>query len=235
MALKFIAAMASLVLSAGAALAQGTQKVQLADCTGSGCTCSVTNLTLTEVAAALPIEIPDGAEDMMLVRAPNGTMGWSTMAPADLDMLYGGQGNCPLQLFEDIVPRDGSWHITDVVTDTSQCPMVALAGMGGLESATTSVNWGGRFHPERLFPETRGMVRWSQTGHLSWRGVVVDEQAEGAFARVTFTARLISPTLIRGESRFAFNMHGIGGMNAATLAAGGGCLTVTSYVARWRG
>jgi hypothetical protein len=157
------------------------------------------------------------------------------MSPARLDEFHGGKGSCPLQLFEEIVPRDGSWHITDVATDASQCPMAGMAAMGGMERRTVPVTWGGRFHPERIFPETRGIVSWSRTGDLSWRGVVVDEEIDGAFARVTFTARLVSPTTIRGESRFAFNLDGPGGMNPASIAAGMGCLTVTSYVARWRG
>lgn len=207
----------------------------MADCTSSGCTCRVSNLTVGEVAATVGIDIPNDAENQTLVRDPDGKLLWTTMAPADLDLLYGGQGNCPLQLFEQITPRDGSWHITDVATDASQCPMAAMAAMGGMESTTRSISWGGRFHPETLFPETRGTVAWSRTGDLSWRGVVVDEEIEGAFARVTFTARLVSPTIIRGESRFAFNMQGIGGMNPASIVAGMGCLTVTSYVARWRG
>lgn len=232
---RIVAAMAALVLLSGAALAQGAQKVQIADCTDTGCVCRVSSLTLAEVATALPLDITEGAEDKTLVRSPEGALLWSPLAPADIDLLYGGAGNCPLQLFDEIVPRDGSWHITDVQTDTSQCPMIAMAAMGGMESTTTTARWGGRFHPESLFPETAGMVHWSQTGHLSWRGTVVDEEIDGAFARVTFTARLISPTLVRSESRFAFNLQGPGGMNPATLAAGGGCLTVTSYVARWRG
>jgi len=93
MALKLSAAMAALVLSACAALAQNSQKVKLSDCIRSGCTCSVTNQPLTEVAATLPIAILEGAEAMMLVRAPKGTMDWSTMAPADLDLLHGGRAN----------------------------------------------------------------------------------------------------------------------------------------------
>lgn len=79
------------------------------------------------------------------------------------------------------------------------------------------------------FPETRGMVAWSRTGDLSWRGVGVDEEMDGAFARLTFTARLISPRIIRGESRFAFNLNAPSGMNPASIPAGMGCLTATSW------
>lgn len=230
-----LASATALFLSALAAVAQTGQKVQMADCTSSGCTCRVSDLTIGEVAATVGITIPKDAENQILVRAPDGKLGWTTMSPDDLDLLYRGQGSCPLQLFDEITPRDGRWQITDVATDASQCPMAAMAAMGGMESVTRSISWGGRFHPETLFPETRGMVAWSRTGDLSWRGLVVDEEIEGAFARVTFTARLVSPTIIRGESRFAFNMHSIGGMNPASIVAGMGCLTVTTYVARWNG
>lgn len=233
--MKTLIAAILFLLSPLPALAQANQKVQLADCTASGCTCRVTNLSLAEVAAAVPINIPDNADNMMLVRRPDGVMGWSGMAPADIDLLYGGSGSCPLELFEEIVPRDGLWSISDLSTDLSRCPMVAMAGMGGVESTSISVDWGGSFHPERLFPGMAGLVNWRETGRLSWRGLVVDEQVDGAFARVTFTARLISPTMVRGESRFEFNMSGLSGMNPAVLQVGGGCLSVTTYVATWNG
>lgn len=227
-----------LALSSWPVFAQTEQKVQFADCTSSGCTCSVTNLSLTEVAATVPITIPDGANNMILVRKPDGALGWSGRTPAQIDSDFGGSGSCPLQLFDEFVPRDGTWSITEVATDLSRCPMVAMAGMegmGGLDSTSASVNWGGRFHPEKLFPAMAGMVDWRQTGRLSWRGIVVDEKVEGASARVTFTARLISPTVVRGESRFAFNMPGLTGVNPAIFQIGGGCRSVTTYVARWHG
>lgn len=230
-----LASATAFLLSAFAAQAQTGPRVQMAECTDTGCTCRVSDLTVDQVAATVGIDIPKDAETLVLVRHPNGKLSWGDMPLADLDLMYGGQGNCPLQLFEQITPRNGSWHITDVATDASQCPMAAMAAMSGLESVTRSVNWGNRFHPESLFPETRGTVVWSRTGDLSWRGVAVDEEIEGAFARVTFTARLVSPTLVRGESRFAFNLQGVGGMTPASLAAGMGCLTITRYVARWRG
>lgn len=225
----------ALLLSTVAAIAQTGQRIQMAECTSTGCTCRVSELTLEQVAITVDINIPDDAENQILVRDPQGDLVWSKLSPAQLDRSYGGQGNCPLQLFEDITPRDGRWQITDVATDASQCPMAAIAAMGGMETHTVTVNWGGHFRPERIFPETRGMVAWSRTGDLSWRGVVADEEIEGATARVTFTARLVSPTLIRGESRFAFNMPALGGVNPAVLQLGGGCLTVTTYVARWNG
>lgn len=224
-----------LALSPWPAVAQADQKVQYADCTSSGCTCRVTDLTLTEVAATVPINIPDGAENMILVRDPDGVLGWSDMAPADISLLYGGPRSCPMQESDAIVPRDGRWSISDVATDLSRCPMAAMAGMGGIDSTSTNVAWGGRFHPEKLFPAMDGMVAWHQTGRQSWRGIVVDEEVEGASARVTFTARLVSPTVVRGESRFAFNMPGLSGVNPMVLQVGGGCLSVTTYVARWNG
>ncbi|PWK59615.1 hypothetical protein [Roseicyclus mahoneyensis] len=230
-----LASATALLMSTLAALAQTGPRVQMADCTSSGCTCRVTDLTVGEIAATANMEVPDDAENQTFLRDPDGNLFWTDMSPDNLDLLYGGQGSCPLQLFEEITPRDGRWFITDVATDASQCPMVGMAAMGGLESHTVSVSWGGRFHPERIFPETQGMVAWSRTGDLSWRGIVVDEEIDGAFARVTFTARLVSPTVIRGESRFAFNLNAPGGMNPASVAAGMGCLTVTTYVARWRG
>lgn len=231
------AALFVIALSPFQVAAQSNQKVQVADCTSSGCSCSVSDLTLSEVAATLPIAIPDKADQMILVRRPDGKMGWSGMAPADIDLLYGGKGNCPLQLFDEIVPRSGNWVITIDDTDLSRCPMVTMAGMGqtGMQSGAVTVDWRGSFDPTRMFLGMADLFRWQQTGRLSWRGVLANEETQGAFARVTMTARLISPVVVRGENRFHFSMANVPGLPANAMPGGNSCLSVTSYTARWRG
>lgn len=229
---------ALLAASPFGAMAQTGQKIQIATCTDSGCTCQVSNLTLEEVAATVPVIIPDDAEDKLLVRTPDGKLGWSAMAPADLDLLYGGPGNCPLQLFDDIVPQDGLWRMTAGATDASACPL--LAGMGGpppMQGGTRQINWDGSFHPEKLMSEAAGMVRWSSTGARSWRGVLADEALSGSegvsAASVIWTLTLVSPTEVQGRSVFDYSISSMAGDAAVNaVLAGMQCKTQTPFVAR---
>ncbi len=233
--------LSSLVILAampGGAMAQTGQKIQIASCTNSGCTCRVSNLTLDEIAATAPMVIADGAEDMLLVRTPDGKLGWSAMAPADLDLLYGGSGSCPLELFDEMAPQDGRWQIMAGATDASACPMLGgSTGAPPMSSAVRQINWGGSFHPDKLMTESVGMVRWSSTGPRSWRGVLADEamfsnDGETA-ASVIWTLTLVSPTEEQGNSVFDYSISSTAGDATLNAILGGlACKTRTPFVAR---
>ena len=233
-----ISAIAVLLAATCGAMAQTGQKIQIASCSESGCSCRASNLTLDEVAATVPVNIPAGAEDMVLVRTPDGKLGWSAMAPADLDLLYGGQGSCPLQLFDELAPQDGVWRITAGATDASACPL--LGGAGGpppMNGEARQINWGGSFHPDKLMSEAAGLVRWSSTGARSWRGVLADEamsSSDGATAAsVIWTLSLVSPTEVQGSSVFDYSISSNAGDAMVNAILGGmQCKTQTPFVAR---
>lgn len=233
-----LSSLAILAAMTGGVMAQTGQKIQIATCTNSGCTCRVSNLTLEEVAATAPVVIEDGAEDKTLVRTPDGKLGWSAMAPADLDLLYGGQGSCPLELFDEMTPQDGNWQIRAGATDASACPMLgASIGAPPMSSAVRQINWGGSFHPDKLMAESAGMVRWSSTGPRSWRGVLADEamsSSDGATAAsVIWTLTLVSTTEVQGNSVFDYSISSNAGDAAVNAILGGlQCKTQTPFVAR---
>lgn len=233
-----ISSVVILAATAVGAMAQPRQKIQIATCTGQGCTCRVSNLTLDEIAATAPMSVPDNAEDMMVVRTPEGKLGWTSMAPADLDLLYGGSGSCPLQLFDEMVPQDGMWRLSAGATDASACPLLG-ASMGGppMNSQARRINWGGSFHPDKLMTEAAGHVRWSSTGARSWRGVLADDEVtnrDGATAAsVIWSLTLVSPTEVQGNSVFDYSISSNAGDAAVNaVLAGMQCKTQTPFVAR---
>jgi hypothetical protein len=235
---KFLSLTAIFAAMAGPALPQSGQKIQIATCTNSGCTCRVSNLTLDEIAATVPITIPPGAEDQILVRTPEGRLGWSDMAPADLDLLYGGPGNCPLQLFDEIAPQDGNWQIIAGATNAADCPILGgSVGAPPMSSAVRQIYWQGSFHPDKLMTESAGMVRWSSTGPRSWRGVLADEALTGndgaTAASVIWTMTLVSPTEVQGNSVFDYSITSFAGDAVVdSIMAGLSCKTQTPFVAR---
>jgi hypothetical protein len=212
------------------------QYVQTAVCGSSGCTCKVSTVTIEEVEATLRLKTEEGAIDMILVQDASG-FSWQDLTPAQLDRKYGGDGSCPLQLADEFTPEDGLWQISVGTTDTSACQMVRGQIPGGMTSQTRQIIWNGVFHPEKLFMEARGMFRWTETGRLNWRGVLVDEtmSANGGTsgASVIQTVRMVSPTEVTGNSVFEYDLA-IPGLDAAAAAiiAGMQCKTVTPFTAR---
>lgn len=210
--------------------------VQLATCGESGCRCRVSNETTEMLETQAPKAFPLGWENKTLV-VYDGKYFWSSLSPAQLDRKYGGSGSCPLEVFDEFTPQDGLWQISVGTTDTSACKMVAGQVPGGMTGQTRQITWGGVFHPDKLFMEARGMVRWTETGRLSWRGVVVDERmsANGGTsgASVIQTVRMVSPTEVTGSSTFEYDLS-IPGLDAAAagVIAGMQCKTVTPFTAR---
>lgn len=222
-------------LAAQVAPAQA-QFVQTAVCGSSGCTCKVSTATIEDVEATLRLRTKEGAIDMILVQDAAG-FSWQDLTPAQLDRKYGGDGSCLLQLADEFAPEDGLWQISVGTTDTSACKMVSGQVPGSMTSQTRQITWGGVFHPEKLFMEARGMIRWTETGRLNWRGVLADESmaANGGSsgASVIQTVRMVSPTEVTGSSVFEYDLT-IPGLDAAaaTVIAGMQCKTVTPFSAR---
>ncbi|ODT82507.1 MAG: hypothetical protein ABS76_07775 [Pelagibacterium sp. SCN 64-44] len=213
------------------------QYVQTAVCGSSGCTCRVSNVTIEEVEATLRLPTRDGAIDMILVEDDVG-FSWQDLTPAQLDRKYGGDGSCLLELTDNSGMEDGRWQISVGTTDLSACKMVGgQIAAGGMTGETRTINWGREFHPDTLFMESVGMVRWSKTGLQTWRGVVVDERmsANGGSsgASVIHSIRVDSSTQVSGNTVFEYDLN-IPGLDAAaaSVIAGMQCKTVTPFTAR---
>lgn len=213
------------------------QYVQLAICGSSGCTCKVSSVTIEEVEATLKIPTREGAIDMILVEDDDG-FSWQDLTPAQVDRKYGGDGSCPLAVASNSGLEDGRWQISVGATDTSQCKMVSgQVPAGGMSGQTRMIQWGSEFHPDKLFMESAGMVRWNKTGLRTWRGVVVDERmsANGGSsgASVIHTMQIDSSTQISGSTVFEYDLN-IPGLDAAaaSVIAGMQCKTITPFTAR---
>lgn len=213
------------------------QYVQTAVCGSSGCTCRVSNVTIEEVEATLKLRTAEGAIDMILVEDDAG-FSWQDLTPAQLDRKYGGDGSCPLAVADNSGMEDGRWQISVGTTDTSACKMVGgQIAAGGMTGETRIIEWGREFHPDKLFMETVGMVRWSKTGLQTWRGVLVDERmsANGGSsgASVIHTIIVDSATQVSGSTVFEYDLS-IPGLDAAaaSVIAGMQCKTVTPFTAR---
>lgn len=210
--------------------------VQLATCGASGCTCRVSNEATSTLETQVPKAFPSDWEKKTLV-VYDGKYFWSSLSPSQLDRKYGGSGSCPLQVFDEFTPEDGLWQISVGATDTSACKMVAGQVPGGMTSQTRQISWNGVFHPEKLFMDARGMIRWTETGRLNWRGVLADERmsANGGTsgASVIQMVRMVSPTEVIGNSVFEYDLT-IPGLDAAaaSVIAGMQCKAVTPFTAR---
>lgn len=232
-----IFALSTTLITVFAPMAQA-QTVQVADCGPGGCSCYVSDMTLDEIAATLPGPIPANAAEMTLVDEPTGFY-WRSESPAQIDRSFGGPGSCPVYLSGEMVPEDGRWQITAGATDVSACPMLAAnPPPTNLNGETRQIDWNGSFHPNTLMSEAAGMVRWSSVrGSGHWRGVVADKSLTGSTgatgASVIWTLSLVSPTEVRGQSVFDYNISSTAGDAAANaVLAGLKCRTVTPFTAR---
>lgn len=213
------------------------KNVQVAICGSSGCTCRVSNVTIEDVEMTLGVPARPGAIDMILVEDDEG-FSWQDLTPAQLDRKYGGTGSCPLELTDNSGMKDGRWQISVGTTDTSACKMVGgQIAAGGVTGQSRNIAWGNEFHPDKLFMESAGLVRWSKTGLQTWRGVVVDESMSvndgSSGASVIHTMRVDSATQISGSTVFEYSLE-IPGLDAAaaSVIAGMQCKTVTPFTAR---
>lgn len=222
-----------LLFAGGAAQAQF---VQMATCSDGGCTCSVTEHTYETISTQFQGPLPRDAQSMTLV-LDDGDLSWSNLSPSQIDRQYGGTGDCPLILANEFMPEDGLWRLASGGTDSSACPMLGGQGGAAINEDTRQISWNGAFHPDKLFAEGTGMIRWSETGRLSWRGVMVDESLSSmqgtSGASVIHSVRMVSPTEITGNSVFEYEISAPG-MDAAAAAviAGMQCRTVTPFTAQ---
>ncbi len=176
-------------------------KVVLADCKPGGCRCNLSDATGDVAAVAIGLDLPTGWENMVLVN-DDGKYFWSTASREDIDLIYGGDGQCDLELFAAIVPQDGLWVATAGAGSVGQCPADLRAQLQPqLDSVAIPrrVTWGGRFDPDRLaVGGTNTAITWTEVRPDYFTGAAVTNGGMGSNAvvdiTVDFTATLISPT-----------------------------------------
>ncbi|WGV15527.1 hypothetical protein [Fuscovulum ytuae] len=81
----------------------------------------------SEIEAATDIPAPEGTEEMILVSF-DGAYIQSRLTGDEVDTLMGGDGICELELFDEIVPRNGTWAPAIIARQDSGGP----EGLGAL-------------------------------------------------------------------------------------------------------
>ena len=188
------------VLAAAPALAQ--EKLTVADCGAEGCRCALSAVTMEEAGLLLGTPAPEGST--VLVRL-NGDYVWSSLSLPEIDLAAGGDGECPLELFDAMVPEDGSWIGTVADRRVSQCPAGLDAALEPLAQALVfprDIAWGGSFHPDRIRMEgTARAIDWTRVSetHFTGQGPSASESGAASLVKigVTYDARLIDPRLVR--------------------------------------
>lgn len=206
-----------------AAPAFAEDKATVATCGATGCTCRLAALTPSEIEAATGIPAPEGAEDMILV-SYDGAYIWSRLTGDEVDTLMGGDGTCELELFDEIVPRDGTWAPAIIARQDSGCP----EGLGALldpmlpdaAGNPRAVRWGGRFDPEKMSigPST---MRWTRTGPRAFTGAADGVDMPSVKIAVTVDTRLESEDLAKGTLRVTVRTDAADAAGQAILRAAG--------------
>lgn len=188
------------LFAAAPALAQ--EKLTVAECSAGGCRCALSSLTMQEAEVVLGTPAPAGTTT--LVRY-DGTYIWSPLSLTEIDLAAGGDGECPLELFDALVPEDGQWIGTVTDRHVSQCPPGLDAALEPVTEAMVfprDIAWGGSFHPDRIRMEgTARAIDWTRLSDTRFTGTgpAASEAGMSSMVRigVTYEAELIDPRLVR--------------------------------------
>lgn len=165
-----IAALAALLPFA--ALAQ--EKAVVARCGDDGCSCLLSSVTADEAAVVYGLDAPP-KPDSVLVVPESGTPEWSVISADEVDLLYGGDGVCELQMFDEILPKDGMWKGTVKAEVIKGCPAAMVPSLKTATQAmanTRDIDWNGMFHPDKLRDPTAGerAFDWDRKAPGVWAG-----------------------------------------------------------------
>ncbi|MCU0899407.1 MAG: hypothetical protein MUC82_02805 [Cypionkella sp.] len=202
-----LAGMMWFALAAGA-FAQGEQKVVIAECdAGGACRCYLSDTTMNDAALALGTDLP-ADPDSFLLAGPDGSLTWSPITRNDLEIALGGGGTCPVELFQDWTPENGTWDGTTVLRGASgapECSQIGAMAVGMMNSAlgAATVDWGGRFDMNRFYaatgPEAGDDVPvWTETGPHTARGT-----GGGDGMTTAYDARLLTPRRFTLDTRIS--------------------------------
>jgi hypothetical protein len=203
-----------------------------ADCGNSGCTCHISAISADEIAVVTGQPTPADAAQQTLV-LHDGQFIWSRTPRDDLDLAMGGDGVCDVEVFNEIIPIDGTWTGTVEVTGISGChPQVAAIVPPMVEGMvqTQRITWGGVFDPARLATGGQSpVVQWTRVRSDYFTGTVPMESNGVLDVSVDGTATLIAPDHAKATLTIRFDP--VSGADAGALALIGmnGCEANASY------
>lgn len=183
--------------------AQSHEKLVVAQCGAEGCRCALSAVTAEEAGLVLGGAPPSTGGTLTLVEYA-GSYIWSPLSPEEIDLAAGGDGQCPLELFEAMAPEDGQWRGTIRQQAVSQCPAMLEPMLSGLAEQMVfarRMSWGGAFHPDKIRMEgAAAAISWTKVGdnHFSGAGPRAGETGPAATVDVgvAYDARLTSPRAV---------------------------------------
>lgn len=208
-------------------MAQPYEKLVVAQCGAEGCRCALSAVTAEEAGLVLGVAPPSSRGTLTLVEY-EGSYIWSPLSPEDIDLAAGGDGQCPLELFDAMAPEDGQWQGAIRQRSVSQCPAMLepmLTGLSDQMVFARRMNWDGVFHPDKIRMEgNAAAIRWTKIGdnHFSGEGPSAGETGPTSMVDVgvTYDARLTSPRAVaitvgvnitaRGVSQAVIDAAGLG-------------------------
>lgn len=203
-----------------------------ADCGDAGCTCHISAISADEIALITGQPTPPDAAQQTLV-LHDGQFIWSRTPRDDMDLTMGGDGVCEIEVFQEIIPEDGTWTGTVEVTGISGChPQVAAMVPPLVEGMThtQAVTWGGVFDPARLATGGQSpVVRWTRVRSDYFTGTVPLEPNGVLDVSVNATATLLAPD--RAAATLSIRFDPVSGADAGALALIGmnGCEAIAAY------
>ena len=203
-----------------------------ADCGAQGCTCHISAIPNAEIAQITGIPTPENAAQLTLV-GRDGRFHWSSATRSEIDRDAGGDGTCEIEVFQEIIPLDGTWAGTVEVTGIEGChPQVAAMVPPMVEGMATShaVSWGGKFDPARLATGGQSpVVQWTRVRSDHFTGTVPIPANGVLDVSVDATATLLAPD--QAKATLSIRFDPVSGKDAGALALIGmnGCEARAAY------
>lgn len=203
-----------------------------ADCGAAGCTCRISVASAEDIATLTGIPTPPNAAQLTLV-VRRDSVHWSAASRSDIDREAGGDGNCDIEVFDEIIPEDGIWSSTVEVTGISGChPQVAAMVPSMVEgmSQTKSISWGGVFDPVQLATGGQSpVVQWTRIRSDYFVGTVPMEPNDVLDVSVNVTATLLAPDQAAATLTIRFDPVSAADGGALALIGMNGCEANAAY------
>ncbi len=214
------------------------EKLVVATCGEKGCVCALSSVTVDEATVVLGIDPPPPGKGEVKLVEYNGQVMWSRLPLRQINIVAGGNDECPLRLFpdEEMVPLDGAWVGTATPITSKGCPPGLDALLAPLLKGVViprQMAWGGSFNPDKMRDQSSEQaVSWSKVTPRSFKGEVANMPDASAAAKISvdFQATLVSPEAIRGVIRLRLKSKaGAGASKVLEMAGLANCLSVTRY------
>lgn len=218
--------------------AQAEEAIVFADCRDGGCTCHISAISADEIALVTGQPTPPDAAQQTLVMH-EGQFTWSRTPRDDLDLAMGGDGVCAIEVFQEVIPQDGTWTGTVDVTDIRNCHAQVAAMVPAMVDGmaqTQSITWNGVFDPARLAAGGKSpVVKWTRVRSDYFTGTVPMEPNGVIDISANGTATLTAPD--RAEATLTIRFDPVSGADAGALGLIGmnGCEANAAYEFRRTG